>query len=145
MGVEIDWKGDEFLKRFEAAAEVALDATTQDLAGIMETDMRTSITVAPGTAVKDQPPSAPGTPPASKSGNLAGSMTNAKVGRLRYAAGTNVSYARIHEFGGTFTHPGGWLMTFAPRPFMRPALNNNRKRLGGVFNAAFKKALAGGA
>jgi hypothetical protein len=26
---------------------------------------------------------------------------------LRYKIGTNLEYARIHEFGGTINHPGG--------------------------------------
>lgn len=171
MGVTIEWKGDQFLKRVEVAAEKALDSTTVRLASIMEISMRTSITVAPGTAVEDQPPSAPGTPPAPKSGVLAGSMTNAKVGTLRWAAGTNVAYARIQEFGGTINHTGGtaylsfggkavfvknmnaksWMrrtgahtITLPARPFMRPALNNNRKLLGAHFNREFKQFMGAG-
>lgn len=165
MGVTVEWKGDQFLAKLTNAVEGVgggLDKATQHLAAIMTTNIQQSGgTYAPGTPVRDQAPSAPGTPPSSKTGRLAQSMTNAKVGNLRWAAGTNVSYARIQEFGGTINHPGGTAyltfggkavfiknenakpgmrrtkphtITLPPRPFMRPALNNNKDKIGKTFN-----------
>lgn len=61
--------------------------------------------------------------------------------------GTNISYARLHEFGGTFQVPGHWrtitqafgrpiaprsvnvaahAITFPERAFLRPAINERR-------------------
>ena len=127
------------------------------------------------TPTKLQPPSAPGTPPSVKSTGLVGSITNARVGTLRWAAGTNKEYAKIHEFGGVINHPGGtayimidgtkfqpvhnrnakpWMKRTKPhainmpaRPFMRPALRNNKAALGRVFAARVRQLMnaAGGA
>lgn len=167
MGVTVEWKGDQFLAKLTNAVEGVgggLDAATQHLAAIMTTNIQQSGgTYAPGTPVRDQAPSVPGTPPSSKSGRLAQSMTNAKIRTLAWAAGTNVEYARIQEFGGTINHPGGTAykivgpgkavflknsnpdaatakrtkphtITLPPRPFMRPALNNNKDKIGKTFN-----------
>lgn len=112
MGVVYEDKSGPWLKKVEAACDApggALDAATQRLAAIISESMyRSGASGLPnGTPVKRQPPSAPGTPPAVKTARLAGSFTNARVGTLRWAAGTDVEYAKIQEFGGTIQHPGG--------------------------------------
>lgn len=172
MGVVITDNSKQFLDRLEAAAEVGLDAATQHLAAKMKESMYLSgaAGIPNDTPTKFQPPSAPGTPPSVKTGRLAGSMTNARVGTLRWAAGTNVEYARIHEFGGTINHPGGtayimidgrfqpvrnenakpWMRRTKPhainmpaRPFMRPALRNNAKSIGNVFRSRVRQEMGG--
>jgi len=171
MAITIIDKSAAYMRRVEAAADLALNTTTLDLASIMIQSLQTSIKVPDGTPTSRQPSSPPGTPPASKSaaGGLAGRIVNAKVGNLKWATGTDIVYARIQEFGGTINHPGGtaykivgpgrarfvknidaqpWTkrtrahtITLPPRPYMRPALNNNMDRLGRVFRAAFKNSM----
>lgn len=175
MGVVITDNSEAFLRRVYDAADKpggALDATSRALADKMKESMYLSgaAGIPNDTPTKFQPPSAPGTPPSVKSGRLAGSMTNAKIGTLRWAAGTNVEYARIHEFGGVINHPGGtpyvmidgrfqpvrkenakpWMKRTKPhpinmpaRPFMRPALNNNKAMLQRVFTQRMRELLGG--
>jgi phage gpG-like protein len=179
MGVTITDNSGAFLARLTEAVDGSgggLDAATQFLAGKITESMYLSGAggVPNDTPTKLQPPSAPGTPPSVKTGRLANSFTNARVGTLRWAAGTNVEYAKIHEFGGVINHPGGtayimvggrfqpvrnenakpWMKRTKPhainmpaRPFMRPALRNNKAALGRVFAARVRRLMkaAGGA
>lgn len=50
--------------------------------------------------------SLPGNPPNVRLGGLRDSITVRK-GKMRRTVGTDLVYARIHEFGGTINHPGG--------------------------------------
>lgn len=47
-----------------------------------------------------------GSPPNVRTGDLRRSITE-RSGKMRRTVGTNLRYARIHEFGGTINHPGG--------------------------------------
>lgn len=80
-------------------------------------------------------PSNPGTPPGVRIGILRNSITNARLGVLKWGFGTNVDYARPLEFG-TVNMPA--------RPFLRPALRNNREQIGKQFVAGFKAKMGGG-
>jgi phage gpG-like protein len=150
-----------------------LDAGTQFLAQKSRESMYQSGAqgIPANTPTKRQPASQPGTPPAVKSARLAGSITNARLGTNRWAFGTNVEYARIQELGGTIQHPGGtaylsfggravfvknanakpWMrrtqphsITLPPRPYLRPALNNNRETLSRVVNARVRQIMKAG-
>lgn len=172
--VNIEWHGDAMIRKIEKAADVALNATTQYAAEQASQSMMNSIAVPNGTAVKRQPSSAPGTPPAAKNGGagLAGSIVNTRVGKLKWAFGTNLDYARIHELGGTINHPGGTAykivgpgkaafvsnanatanmkrtkphpIVMPARPFLRPVINTKKKQMQGVFNHKFKEIFGGG-
>lgn len=51
-----------------------------------------------------------GRPPGNKTGRLSRSIVvvdRSLPGRPTFVVGTNVVYARIHEFGGVIQHPGG--------------------------------------
>ena len=170
--VTIEWHGDEFINRVEKAADGALNATTQYAADQARLSMGAGITVPNGTAVRDIPSSPAGGPPGVRTARLRSSITNARVGKLKWAFGTNVVYARIQELGGTIQHPGGtafltfggkavfvsnanaksWMRRTAPhpivlpaRPYLRPVINTKKKQMQGVFNAAFKRAFGGAA
>jgi phage gpG-like protein len=112
MGVVVTDNSDAFLKRLEAAVDGpggGLDVATQTLAAKMREIMPQGgdYGIANDTPTANIKASAPGSPPMVRSGQLRNSITNARVGALRWAAGTNVKYARIQEFGGTINHPGG--------------------------------------
>lgn len=182
MGVVITDNSKQFLERLADAFDQpggGLDVGSKFLAGKIKESMYSSgATNLPNdTPTKLQPPSAPGSPPSVKTGRLAGSITNARVGTLRWAAGTNVEYARIHEFGGTIAHPGGTHyfigkdgmavfvsekkglqmalegkklgrtkphnITLPARPYLRPSLNNNKKRLSKEVNDRVRQLMGG--
>lgn len=173
VSVTIDWKGDEFIAKVEKAADVALNATTQFAADEVKKSMGAGISVPNDTAVRDTPSSPAGGPPGVRSGRLRASITNARVGKLKWAFGTNVIYARIQEFGGTIQHPGGTAykvigpgkavfvsnanatanmkrtkphtIILPARPFLRPIINTKKKQMQAVFIAAFKRSFGGGA
>lgn len=122
MGVTFTDNSREYLKKVETAIDKpggALDAATQHVAAKAQESMPGSgAAVRAGTGgdtgVRSKfISSTPGQPPGVRDNTLRGSLTNARVGTLRWAAGTNVEYARIQEFGGTINHPGGthWIMT----------------------------------
>lgn len=63
--------------------------------------------------------------------------------------GTNVKYAPVHEFGGTFTIPAHvragaqvktHTATYPARPFLRPSYENNREEIKDLFRAACNAA-----
>lgn len=147
MGVTYIDKSPEYFKKVEAAAELGLDAATQYLAAKMTTSMpgAGAARIERGTGVAPKfIPSNPGQPPGVRSVGIRGRQTqllrtrmfNGKVGVLRWAAGTDVDYAKHLEFG-TRDMPA--------RPFMRPALNNNHKGIAREFNKGFKAKMGGGA
>lgn len=150
MGVEVTDNSDAFLKRLEAAIDGpggGLDEATQFLAAKMRESMPgAGAAVIQGTGGDTgirarYIPSNPGQPPGVRSNDkrserLRDSQTNARVGQLRWAAGSNVSYAKHLEFG-TATMPA--------RPFMRPALRNNEAAIGRVFNARVRRKMRGAA
>lgn len=116
MGVTIEDRSDEFLRKLTSAIEDehgALDAATQFAASKTRESMPgAGANVFPGTGgdtgvAGKYKSSTPGQPPGVRDGILRGSIKNAKVGPLRWAFGTNIEYAKIQEFGGTVQNPGG--------------------------------------
>jgi len=110
-------------------------------------------------------PSSPGDPPAVKTGRLRRSiqvnLTEIKKPDPIARVGTNVVYARIHEFGGVITpKKGKWLWfevdddgekslrrvrrsILPPRPYFRPTMRDPRvlKRMARTAQAVFAKGL----
>ena len=60
-------------------------------------------------------PSPPGTPPGIYTGTLKKSITTKKIEDGRYRVGTNVKYAKMHEYGGLYGN-----RYYPARPFLRP-------------------------
>lgn len=60
--------------------------------------------------------------------------------------GTNVRYARIHEYGGTIQNAWGRniRVTMPERPFLRPSLEKMRPRALEIIQQAMVDSLAGG-
>ncbi len=119
MTVKMEWNGDDFLRRAEAAAGVAILNVGERLAenivmampkGGTNDDLVTKI-VRGKRRYKGSPV---GGPPGSRNNVLRGSIKAQRSGPLSVRVGTNVVYARIHELGGTINHPGGTRYTFGP-------------------------------
>jgi len=75
----------------------------------------------------DQPPSAPGSPPHVKTGNLRASISHSSVTAAQtilVGPTREAWYGQVHEFGGK-RHP--------KRPFMLPALQKSQQRFAGLF------------
>lgn len=141
MGVVYEDKSGPWLKKVEAACDApggALDAATLFLSTAMAESMPgEGAAVVAGTGGDTGRrakyiPSTPGQPPGVRTNRLRGSMAHARIGTLRWAAGTNVSYAKHLEFGTS---------KMAARPFMRPALYGNTKGILKVFNARFAQLM----
>lgn len=152
MGVVIEDNSDAYLKRLTEAVGGeggGLDQATQFLSAKMRESMPGA-----GAARIDTPSgprfiaSNPGQPPGIRSVTSTGprggkrrseflrlKLVNARVGDLRWASGTNVSYAKHLEFGTA---------KMAARPFMRRALRENTRGIQGVFSTAVRKKMGGG-
>jgi len=147
MGVVYTDKSDAFLKRVEKAAESGLDRATL----FVSTEMSESMPDAPvptgegGWKTRTNFHSAPGRPPWAQSGNLRRNLANGRVSRLKWAAGTirgmtmtddgKYNYGLLLEFGTS---------KMAARPWARPAINNNRIRIGKEFIKGFQASMGGG-
>ncbi len=73
------------------------------------------------------PPSAPGTPPARRSGHLQNSVTvvpaTGGAGIAEAQAGNSAVYARIHEYGGDTGR--GHATHLPPRPYIAPSVDDD--------------------
>jgi hypothetical protein len=114
----------------EEEVEAALDTTALYVAREAAQQLNTS---GPGR------PSAPGTPPARQTGNLArqfGAMQPRQVraGRLlrRVSVPESVFYGSLHELG---------TLLLPRRPFLAPALNKVRSLLQRVFSMRLKRGI----
>lgn len=133
MGVTYTDHSPEYLRKLTAAIDGpggGLDLVTFKLQQRMATSMPgAGAAVLPGTGGDTGKrakyvPSSPGQPPGVRTGRLRSSMANARVGSLRWAAGTNASYARHLEYG---------TKDIQARPFMRPALRAYAPQMGKDF------------
>lgn len=71
----------------------------------------------------------------SKTRKISTVFGNRYVGKL----GTNVEYASIHEFGGRTGRGRSFIMP--ARPFLQPAIEENRKKLFDILSRAINKEL----
>ncbi|RLG78456.1 MAG: hypothetical protein DRO14_00535 [Thermoprotei archaeon] len=72
--------------------------------------------------------SAPGEAPATDTGTLAASLKAERSGKLQYDI-IGVEYGAYLELG---------TRKMAPRPFLRPAIEQTSKKIAGIFGKAFK-------
>jgi HK97 gp10 family phage protein len=111
----------------EAAITKGLRGVGLEAASLMQSSMRES--VAAGERYGNHTASAPGQPPAIDTGRLVGSVFSTGVerigGDLAVRVGTNTEYAIYLEQGTE---------RMAARPFIAPAVLNNRQRLLSVFD-----------
>lgn len=177
MGVVVEDKSADFLKRLNVAIDGpggGLARATYIAAGKAKESMPgagASVVKGTGgnTGVRSRfIASRSGNPPGVRTGLLRNSLTNARVGKMRWAFGTNVKYARIMEKGGTINHPGGtayvtfggrahfvknanakwWMRRTAPhpikipaRPYLRPVIRKHRKLLQKEFNQRVRQRM----
>ena len=78
-------------------------------------------------------------------GTLAASINTQKQGNHTVSIGTNVEYARIHEYGGTIQHAGGGVGYMPARPFLRPAGDDNKAEISEYIQKYIKYVIRDGA
>lgn len=94
-------------KQLEAAACAAVSAGAIVLQDEVKENLNKHDS---GTPANPGQPSKPGSPPGKQSGTLSRSIQvdlSKCKSDLEATVGTNLIYAKIHEFGGTINHPGG--------------------------------------
>ena len=133
----VEWYGEEFAsamrKQVALQMEKASESVARDARGLLNQR-------------KGPPASPPGSPPARRTGTLArsigvGRVAGAKKGRVARVfvgsgvARTPLNYAAKHELG---------LGRYPKRPFLKPALEKNRKRIQMLLDAGkmVKKAMS---
>ena len=135
MSVQYTDKSEAFLKKLEAAADVAVGYAAERLVqGIQDTMPGQGAAVVEGTGgdtgIKGEYiASNPGQPPGVRTARLKNSIASVKTGqKMQRAVGTNVNYALPLEKGTS---------KMAPRPFMSPGLEASKKGM----LAAFKRSM----
>lgn len=81
--------------------------------------------IVPGGTKRQYTASAPGEPPARRTGRLVGSFQVVPTGRYRILVGSPLVYARHLEVGTS---------RMAPRPYFRRTLRENRRRLQSILS-----------
>ena len=114
MGVEYTDKSKPWIAKLDQVVDQSVGAAGEFLAQTVQDQMPGG-----GASVKDgtggdtgvrgeYTASSAGNPPGVRTNRLKSSITSQKTGKKKErSVGTNVEYARIHEFGGTINHPGG--------------------------------------
>ena len=111
----------------------AASAALKELASTIEVQAANSITTGGGI---NSPPSAPGTPPNSKTDHLAGSIRSDKTGELSYEVSATAEYAAAQEFGNS---------RLPARPYMQPAAAKVRPEAAEKFKQHIKRITGGSA
>jgi hypothetical protein len=135
----------EMLSAMDSQVESIVEATPDLLLNAAEAVHGTAVGLLsllshpPGTPT----PSAPGTPPAMISGDLAASIVPGELvgegGVWSITIGPTTVYARIQELGGVCGK--GYRTTLPPRPYLGPALELSGDEIGSVFSEGWSAAL----
>lgn len=97
---------------------------------------------AEGQLIRHRVASMPGNPPFSRTGRLRNSITFDRTGRLAWGFGTALVDPKSRRPYGRFLELGTGKM--APRPFLRPVLVRDRRRLEDAFSRTAARRLAQG-
>lgn len=106
----------------EAASNIA-----DDVVRSIQTGKRTGLMYGSHQA------SAPGEPPANKTGNLANSVSTVRLGATSH-------FVKVAAYYSGFLESGTYKM--APRPFIEPAIERGAKMVKRLTKAAVQKAIA---
>lgn len=77
-----------------------------------------------------------------QTGTLAASINTQRKGKGAVSVGTNVEYARIHEYGGTIQQDKR-VIHMPARPFLRPAGRDEKEEIDQYLRAYIKNMLKG--
>lgn len=119
--ISFDWNPDRVLAEVNRRLERGIERACMFVVGRIIASISTG-----------QPASAPGEPPHVLLGRLRQSITHRvfqRAGEWVGVVGTNVIYARRLELGFVGTDARGRNVNQAPRPFIRPAILNNRAEI----------------
>lgn len=156
MSVSVRWEGPKFIRDAEDAYREGLVAAGAFFQGQVMRTLRTQRSISP-----------PGKPPGVRTGTLARSIftdiTRLGDERPSVRVGSNLVYARIHEFGGVIRPKKAKLLAFTvgkgssakkiftrkvtmpARPYLRPTFRRNRNKIVEVFAANVRKSLTASA
>lgn len=126
--VRTRWTGGAFIRAFDAHMDKNVERAALSLSGDIVTNF-------PGLGKGVHSP--PGGIPAVQTGEMKRSVTNEKVGPARQNVGSTLqpepgqvaSYALYQELGTTI---------MAPRPYLRPGLARNRRKINREIQRPFK-------
>lgn len=121
------------LRNNSVAAAQFIDSAVFELAQRVETDAENSITEG-ATSGAGHVASLPGDAPNADTHRLDGNietLRGTESGSIKYIVSSNAPYSQPLEFGSS---------KMAARPFMRPALEKNRERIGKRLAAAINQA-----
>lgn len=144
MGVEYTDNSAEFFALIEKAADGGLKAATQMLDQIIAKSMPNAPMAdgAGGWTQSTRFHSIPGDPPFSQTNTVKGAVTHGKISKLVWAAGLRAGAVKA-VVNGKRTGPDYslWLefgtSRMGARPFLRPAINNNKAKIAKEFNRGF--------
>ena len=132
MNISVDFSGlAEYQKRIKQAPEKASQAAELSMKTFVvkvKSDVQKSLNV------NFPPVSEPGTPPHKRTGHLYQSVYN-KINKLssmviQGVVGDNAEYAPMLEYGTS---------KMSPRPYIRPAVENNKNLFVNLFKIIFDK------
>lgn len=121
------------LRNNSVAAAQFIDSAVFELANRVQVDAQASITEG-AVSGAGHIPSRPGEPPNNDTGVLANAietLRGTESGSIKYIVSSNAPYSQPLEFGSS---------KMAARPFLRPALEKNRERIGKRLAAAINQA-----
>lgn len=133
--VRWDWRPNNVLAEVDRRLERGLVAAAMFVRGKVVESLSIGQTIAyskSGKSVRGLSPSRPGEPPHVLLGRLRQSITHRvfkRAGVWIASVGTNVEYARRLELGFVGTDRLGRNINQAPRPYLRPAIVNNRAQI----------------
>lgn len=133
MGQILEWHAPELIKKSALQLERGMTRAMMFLEGEVKRSLSTGQSVRrSGNRLVGLNPSAEGQPPHVLTGRLRQSITNdvsvtstEVIGKV----GTNVKYARRLELGFVGTDSRGRVIHQGERPFLRPALKNNARKI----------------
>lgn len=134
----VDWRGEQLLAKLRIAAMrgvvIATEAVRNEAISLVTNSPATGRVYRRRGGVTHQA-SAPGEPPASDTGTLAGRIdTDYDYVQLRGAVVARTNYSRHLEYG---------TQRMQPRPFMRPALSSKRAFIEKAIATQIRNTLVG--
>lgn len=121
MSVRFSWNHSKVLAEVDKRIERGLERAAMFVEGVVIKSIS-----------EGQPPSVPGEPPHVLRGRLRQSVTHKvfkQAGKWIAVIGAGVKYARRLELGFVGTDSKGRNVSQAPRPYLRPAIVNNRDKI----------------
>ena len=135
INTRVDWRGDEFMGIVDESVDIGLGNVAAAGASMAAQSMPgAGASAVPGQSGRLRyTPSLPGQPPGVRTGRLRGAQNHAKLGRGRWAFGTDVNYGGFLERGTS---------RMAARPYLAGAAQRLKTRAQGIFSRSVAREIA---